>query len=178
MPVPVHFGGPGGLLPPIPKDGAFTGWTEDEESCELKLPLPPGTKKADINASITPTSLSVALRAGGAPLLIVSPLAARIVSDETTWFLEDGVMVITLAKMQGVGATSAAQIWGRSLCAGGPGSTFECYLSPAEVAARLGIEPPPQRAPVSDGTGWAALAAACAAAVVAVATAVLLLSGR
>lgn len=157
------------------KDGAFVNWTEDEESAELRLPLPPGTRKHDLKAVITPTSLSVALRGDASkPLLDISPLRARIVSNETTWFLEDGVMVITLAKMQGVGASSAAQLWGRSLCGGGAGSTFRCYLTPAEVAAATRRDGA-QGGAAPAHAQWTVRTTVMAVAVVAVAVAVLVL---
>lgn len=158
------------------REGAFHNWTEDEEAAELRLPLPPGTRKQDLKAVVTPTSLSVALRGDPAKsLLEISPLRGRIVSDETTWFLEEGVMVITLAKMQGVGSSSAAQLWGRSLAAPGPASTFSCWLTPAEVAAATrrdeakGADAPPPQAT------WTTRTTMAAVAVVAVAVAILLL---
>lgn len=154
------------------KTGAFTNWTEDEEAAELRLPLPEGTGKHDLKVVITPTSLSVTLRSDSKPLLVVNPLAARVVSDETTWFLEEGFCVITLAKMQGVGSSDAAQIWGASL--GSPGATFQCYLTPAQVDAAVRRADPKKDVQPSS-SGWTVGTAAAAFAVLAVAVAILLL---
>lgn len=158
------------------KRGAFVHWTEDDDSVEIRLPLPPGTTKHDVKAVFSPTSLAVSARADGRRLLVVSHLRARIVSDETTWVLEDGdVMTITLAKMPGV-----ASVWGASLSADAESATFSCWLSPAEAAKRLG-EPDPsalQRAASASGAGtdWAMVAAAGAVAALVVAMAVLYFS--
>eukprot|EP00306_Pavlova_sp_CCMP459_P011051 CAMPEP_0185192092 /NCGR_PEP_ID=MMETSP1140-20130426/17747_1 /TAXON_ID=298111 /ORGANISM="Pavlova sp., Strain CCMP459" /LENGTH=94 /DNA_ID=CAMNT_0027758821 /DNA_START=8 /DNA_END=288 /DNA_ORIENTATION=- len=81
-----------------PKVGPFVQWTEDAESVEMKLPIPPGLTKHDLKAVFTPVSLSITTRAEGKELLAVKPLAARIVSDETTWYLNKDIMTITLAR--------------------------------------------------------------------------------
>jgi hypothetical protein len=160
-------GFPGGF-PAAGKRGAFVNWTEDEESSELKLPLPEGTRKTDIKACFTPTSFAITLRSDGTTLLAVSPLAARIVSDETTWYIEQDTMTITLAKMQGVGASDSAQLWGQSLqAADAKGGTFECWLTPEKVAERLGLEPPANHS--SAGTDWTMVSMAVSAVVLVVA---------
>ncbi|KAJ1633407.1 hypothetical protein T492DRAFT_981780 [Pavlovales sp. CCMP2436] len=124
------------------RDGAFVCWAEDDDSVELKLPLPENTRKTDLRALFTPSSMSVTLRADAKPLLVVSSLAKRIVSDESTWYIEKNIMFIGLAKMQGTGASVSEQRWGRSLSSGAAGSTFTCWLAPHEAAARLGDEAP------------------------------------
>lgn len=145
--------------------GAFREWTEDAEGVELRLPVPEGASKRSLNCKATPTALRVTH--DGQNLLLCDPLATRIVSDETTWYLEEGVMIITLAKMQGVGRSDAEQMCGPSL--GKPGGRFECYLAPDEVARRLGISRPTPRPSRRMVTLVMALVVAVAAAAVAAA---------
>lgn len=156
------------------KTGAFTEWAEDSESVELKLPLPPGTTKHELKAIFTPTSMSVTLRDSGKELLVVNPLAARMVSDEVTWYLEDSIMVITLAKMQGVGKSEVDQTWGESLAA--PSGKFTCYMRPEDVTTRL--RPSEARAELARKSGLASamLTTGVAIAVVVIACIVLAIS--
>lgn len=165
-------GGP----PRAAKLGAFVHWTEDDDSVEIRLPLPEGTTKHEIKAVFSPTSLAVSVRADGTRLLVVSHLHARIVSDETTWYLENDVMTLTLAKMPAGGSA-----WGASLSSDAEGCTFSCWLTPTEVAKRLGEPDPSTLARAAGGasdvgTDWTMVAAASAVAVLVVAMAVLYFS--
>jgi hypothetical protein len=149
------------------QQGEFVHWTEDDDSVEIRLPLPAGTTKSDIKAVFSPTSLAVSVGADENRLLVVSHLHARIVSDETTWVIERDVMTLTLAKMPGV-----AGKWGASLSSNAEGSTFSCWLSPDQVAKKLGVPVPSARV-VRTKTNWAQVGMAVCVALFVIVMAIL-----
>jgi hypothetical protein len=114
------------------KTGAFQDWTEDQDTAELFLPLPRETLKKELVCTITADKLHVWHSRLKQTLLKVEPLAGLIHSEESTWYLQGGsLLVITLTK-QRIGATNSDQYWGASL-AKKDGGLLECYKSPADV---------------------------------------------
>mmetsp|Transcript_32805 Transcript_32805/g.65298 ORF Transcript_32805/g.65298 Transcript_32805/m.65298 type:complete len:255 (-) Transcript_32805:183-947(-) len=113
------------------KTGCFRDWKEDDEVADVTLPLPTGTvKKADIVCIITAESLHVRHVGQQKTLLRAEPLAGPVIAEESTWYLQGEVLMISLAK-QWRKETKSDQYWGASLAA--KGGCFECYLTPAEV---------------------------------------------
>ncbi|KAL3896037.1 MAG: hypothetical protein SGPRY_013364, partial [Prymnesium sp.] len=115
-----------------PKVGAFHDWNEDVETAEIFLPLPEGTKKKELVCSIHADKLIILHKPLGKTLLRAEPLAGLVVPAESTWYLQDEVLMIVLAK-QWRGQHNSDQYWGGSLAA--KGGAYECYLTVAEVAA-------------------------------------------
>ena len=117
--------------------GAFREWKEDFETVEIFLPLPPATCKRELVCVITPDSLNI-WHTRHASLLVAQPLAGPVIPEESTWWLEGGVLNLVLAK-QWRGETKSDQYWGAQLAA--KGGTYECYMPPAQVrAAKLAQE--------------------------------------
>ena len=111
--------------------GAFREWKEDFETVEIFLPLPPATCKRELVCVITPDSLNIR-HTRQASLLVAQPLAGPVIPEESTWWLEGGVLNLVLAK-QWRGETKSDQYWGAQLAA--KGGTYECYMPPAQVRA-------------------------------------------
>lgn len=111
--------------------GAFREWKEDFETVEIFLPLPPATAKRELVCVITPDSLHIST-VFCTTLLVAQPLAGPVIPEESTWWLEDGVLNLVLAK-QWRGETKSDQYWGAQLAA--KGGTYECYMPPAQVRA-------------------------------------------
>ena len=82
------------------KRGAFRDWTEDDGVAELTLPLPAGSVKKDIVCIITAEALTVRHVPTKQVLLRAEPLSGPAVSEESTWYLQGDVMVISLAKVR------------------------------------------------------------------------------
>ena len=121
-----------------PKVGAFRDWDENDEAVEIFLPLPPGTVKKELVCVIAADSLTVRHTRLQQTLLLASPLAGPVMSDESTWYLQGEQLIISLAK-QWRGQTKSDQYWGGSLAA--PAGKYECYMTPAEVlGARVARE--------------------------------------
>ena len=114
------------------KSGAFTDWKEDDQVAEIFLPLPEGTVKKDLLVVIAADKLVVRLMRSQQTLLRADPLAGGVDVDESTWYLQDDLLLLVLAKQQ-VGASKSDQYWGASLAA--TGGAYECYMSPSEVKA-------------------------------------------
>lgn len=120
-----------------PKQGPFDNWTEDDESVEIRLPLPSGAGRKDLSVHITAMAIDAVLHVRGAPpvtLLSARPLAGTVHVEESTWYLESGILVIALAK-QDYGGTRSDQYWGPALCAAG--GEVACYLHPAALRAEI-----------------------------------------
>lgn len=82
-----------------PKVGAFHDWNEDVETAEIFLPLPEGTKKKELVCSIHADKLIILHKPLGKTLLRAEPLAGLVVPAESTWYLQDEVLMIVLAKV-------------------------------------------------------------------------------
>ena len=112
--------------------GAFREWKEDFETVDIFLPLPPATTKSELVCVITPDSLHIRHTRLQASLLVAHPLAGPVIPEDSTWYLEGGVLNLVLAK-QWRGETKSDQYWGAQLAA--KGGTHECYMPPPEVRA-------------------------------------------
>ena len=91
------------------KWGVFQEWTEDEETVDITLPLPPGTTKKDIQCKITADTLVVT--SGEKLLLRAIPLGGPVDPMESTWTLQGDMLNLQLSK-QWRGKTRSDQIWG------------------------------------------------------------------
>ena len=140
------------------KVGAFRDWKEDDELCEIFLPVPAGTLKADLVVVVTSETIRVRHVKLQKTLLCADPLAGPVQADESTWYLQEELLTIVLAK-QWRGSTKSDQYWGDSMVPklasaanaapkqkdylglDEPTSvttakpvTFECYMTVAQVA--------------------------------------------
>lgn len=113
-----------------PKVGAFRDWEENDEAVEIFLPLPPATVKKELVCVIMADSLTVRHTRLQQTLLLASPLAGPVMSDESTWYVQGEQLIISLAK-QWRGQTKSDQYWGGSLAA--PGGKYECYMTLREL---------------------------------------------
>lgn len=110
------------------KWGVFQEWTEDEETVDITLPLPPGTTKKDVQCKITADTLVVT--SGEKLLLRAIPLGGPVDPMESTWTLQGDMLNLQLSK-QWRGKTRSDQIWGHYLSK--EGGDFACYMSPDMV---------------------------------------------
>ena len=78
--------------------GAFREWKEDFDTVEIFLPLPPATTKSELVCVITPNSLHIRHTRLQATLLVAQPLAGPVIPEDSTWYLEGGVLNLVLAK--------------------------------------------------------------------------------
>ena len=102
---------------PFPTDskvGLFRDWKEDDEACEIFLPVPAGTLKADLVVVITSETIHVRHVKLQKTLLRADPLAGPIQAEESTWYLQEDLLTIVLAK-QWRGNTKSDQYWGDSM---------------------------------------------------------------
>ena len=91
-----------GLQVPVGNGGSaekYT-WTQTIDECSVVMGgLPEGCRGRDLDVSIKPTTLSVKLKKGKKPdVLLEGTLTERVVPDESTWTLEGGALVVTLYK--------------------------------------------------------------------------------
>lgn len=80
-------------------------WTQTLDETSVLVAVPEGTKGKDLDVSIKPSSVSVRMKRGVngqdcPPTLIEGDLVEKIRTDESTWSLEGGVLVLTLDKLK------------------------------------------------------------------------------
>jgi hypothetical protein len=98
---------PKGLQVPIGNGGSTKRykWTQSLEECTLLVPMPAGTNGKNLSVNLNNNSITVQtkkpLPGDNAPRMILSGnLGEHIRPDESTWYLEDGVLVICLEKVR------------------------------------------------------------------------------
>ncbi len=82
-------------------NGGFTQkykWGQTLEEVTVHLPLEDGVRARDLRVELKRASLSVARKAGGSGALLEGELFQPIRTDESTWMVEDGTLVLQLAK--------------------------------------------------------------------------------
>jgi hypothetical protein len=102
-----------GLQVPVGNGGSSKRykWTQTIDECTVIIGLPEGLKGKDLFVSITPTSIAVKSKAplvlGGQDdgsdsphVFVEGKLLEKIRSDESTWSLEGGVLVLVLEKLK------------------------------------------------------------------------------
>ena len=71
-------------------------WTQTEEEVEIRVPVPAGTKAKGCKVKFDMASMSVSV-AGEA--LLDGKLGGPVDVDESTWTISDGMLELTLAKL-------------------------------------------------------------------------------
>ena len=64
----------------------------------MHLPLADGLRARDLKVDIQRRALVVALKRGSSGSLLEGTLAQPVICDDSDWMVEDGVLVLTLAK--------------------------------------------------------------------------------
>jgi len=72
-------------------------WGQTLDSVTVQYKLEDGVRARDLKVDIGRSSLHVVLKRAGAPIL-VGTLAQPVLCDECTWMLDEGHLVLTLAK--------------------------------------------------------------------------------
>ncbi|WWD09671.1 hypothetical protein V865_007799 [Kwoniella europaea PYCC6329] len=73
-------------------------WTQDLSTVTVTVPLPKGTKGKDINVVMGKKKLKVQLKTSNEPIL-EGELFNDIISDESSWTIDDGTLNIELEKL-------------------------------------------------------------------------------
>jgi len=96
-----------GLQVPVGNGGATTSytWTQTIDETSVLVSVPEGTKGKDLSVSIKSSAVSVRtkkpLKGEDSPrTLLEGDLVDKIRTDESTWSLEGGVLVLTLDKLK------------------------------------------------------------------------------
>jgi HSP20 family molecular chaperone IbpA len=96
-----------GLQIPVGNGGSTPQykWTQTIDECSVLIGIPKGLRGKDLNISMTPTFLSVKtktpLEGEDKPRTFVEgKLVEKIRSDESTWSMEGGVVIVTLEKLK------------------------------------------------------------------------------
>lgn len=80
-------------------------WTQTLEETSVLISVPKGTKGKDLNVSLKASSISIRMNKkqdgeDSPRILVDGTLVGKIRTDESTWSLEGGVVVVTLDKLQ------------------------------------------------------------------------------
>ena len=96
-----------GLQIPIGNGGVTKDytWTQTIDETSVLLAVPEGTKGKDMSVSIKPSTISVRMRQplegeDSPRILLEGQMVEKIRTDESTWSLEGGVLVLTLNKLK------------------------------------------------------------------------------
>lgn len=96
-------------------------WRQNQSHVEIFIPLPAGTTLKHINITLTTTTIHVAVQERP---IIKGKLYKEIKAEESTWFVQDGVLEIIMLKRNRkghyeAGTTNADTYW-RSVVQGAP----------------------------------------------------------
>lgn len=78
-------------------------WSQTPEDVEVQVPLPAGTKGKACKVTFGGRKLAVAVTNG--PTLMLDPLYGSIRTDDCTWTVADGALVVTMEKAK------AKEVW-------------------------------------------------------------------
>eukprot|EP00850_Spirogloea_muscicola_P005203 SM000023S07659 [mRNA] locus=s23:774412:775853:+ [translate_table: standard] len=74
-------------------------WDQTVEEVNLYVPLPPGARARQVFCDIAPRSIAVGLK-GASSRYLDHVLEAAVKSSESFWTIEDGVLHVTLQKVE------------------------------------------------------------------------------
>jgi len=77
-------------------DGDGYNWTQNVEDVEVNVPVPAGTRGKDIKVNYATTKVTIDVKDGKS---IPLALFAKVAPDGCSWSLSDGVVTLTLEKM-------------------------------------------------------------------------------
>jgi HSP20 family molecular chaperone IbpA len=80
-------------------EGGNYRWSQTDDSIELIVDVPLGTRAKDVSVAFKPSSFSVSVRGADAAAIAVPKTYRATRPDESTWTMDDGKVVVTIAKM-------------------------------------------------------------------------------